>query len=75
MTTTEARKEVKRLHNIMKVNGWKSEAGRAAMMEESKLYREFKEEHGEAALIEMKVGKASGFGKSHNSKGNGYGNL
>ena len=44
MTTIEARKEVKRLHNIITTNGWKSEIGRDAMMKESKLYKEFFEE-------------------------------
>lgn len=75
MTTLEARKQVKELHNIIKINGWKSEAGRDAMKKESELYKAFLEEHGESALIEMKIGKVSNFGKSHNSKGNGYGNL
>lgn len=75
MTIIEARKEVKRLHSIIAINGWKSEVGRDAMMKESKLYKEFFEEHGEAALIEMKTGKKSIFGKLQNSKGNGYGNF
>lgn len=75
MTTLEARKQVKELHNIIKLNGYKSEAGRSAMLKETELYKLFLQEHGEAALIEMKIGKVSNFGKSHNSKGNGYGNI
>jgi len=75
VATKKARKEVKKLHNIVKVNGWKSEAGRSAMLEESKLYADFLEKYGEKNLIIMKIGKASQFGKSLNSKGNNYGNL
>jgi hypothetical protein len=70
-----ARKEVKRLHKIIKVKGYKSEEGRDAMLKESKLYKEFLENYGEDNLVIMKVGKASNFGKVQNSKGNGYGNL
>ena len=70
-----ARKEVKRLHKIVKVNGWKSNEGRLAMLEESKLYADFLEKYGQENLTIMKVGKASNFGKVQNSKGNGYGNL
>ena len=75
VATKKARKEVKRLHNIVKLNGWKSEEGRAAMLEASKLYADFLEKYGEDNLIIMKTGKVSQFGKSLNSKGNKYGNL
>jgi len=70
-----ARKEVKQLHKIVKVNGYKSAEGREAMLKESKLYKEFLEKYGAENLTIMKVGKASNFGKVHKSKGNGYGNL
>jgi hypothetical protein len=70
-----ARNEVNKLHKIVKVNGYKSEEGREAMLKESKLYKDFLEKYGEKNLIIMKIGKASNFGKVHKSKGNGYGNL
>lgn len=70
-----ARKEVKKLHNIIKVNGRKSKEGREALLKECKLYKDFLEKYGEKNLIIMKVGKSSSFGKVHKSKGNGFGNL
>tara|TARA_R110002020_G_C15728934_1_gene723865 strand:+ start:112 stop:402 length:291 start_codon:yes stop_codon:yes gene_type:complete len=75
VATKNARKEVKKLHNIAKVKGWNSEAGREAMLKESKLYADFLEKYGENNLIIMKIGKASQFGKSLNSKGSGFGNF
>ena len=71
----KARKEVKKLHNILKTRGWKSEEGREAMVKESNLYTEFLNAYGSENLLIMKSGKASNFGKLQNSKGNGYGNL
>lgn len=75
VATKAARKEVKKLHKVIKVNGWKSEEGKKAMLEESKLYADFADKYGQENLIIMKVGKASQFGRSLISKGNGYGNF
>lgn len=75
ITITEARKKVKELHKIIKSNGYKSVEGRAAMIEETKLYEQFEQQHGRSALIEMQIGKSSSFARSSNAKGNGYGNM
>jgi len=71
----KARKEVKRLHNIQKIKGWKSEEGRGATIKESNLYTEFFNTYGSENLLIMKSGKSSNFGKLQNSKGNGFGNI
>jgi len=74
MEAQELRSEIKRIHKEISKVGWKSEEGKLLCLEESSLYKNFLEEHGEQALIEAKIGKQTSFGKLQNSKGNGFGN-
>ena len=68
------KKERVRLHKVIRVNGWKSEEGRKAALDESNLYTQFLKDNSSEELLEVTVGKSKSF-KLQNSKGNGYGNL
>lgn len=75
VATKKARKELKKILKEIEVVGWKSEAGKELLKKECQIYADFKEKYGEENLIILRIGKASQFGKSLNSKGNGYGNF
>jgi hypothetical protein len=75
VATKKARKEIKKIQKQIDLVGWKTEEGKELMKKECQIYADFKEKYGEKNLIILRIGKANQFGKSLNSKGNGYGNL
>ena len=75
VATKKARKEIKKIQKQIDLVGWGTEEGKELIKKECQIYADFKEKYGEENLFILRIGKVNQFGKSLNSKGNGYGNL